>query len=319
MYLGTPLYHILGQAIGFGCLLVGETLLMLPTKISLDGILDHIERYKAKSMAGTPTMYNIMLGHERIDHYSLSSLKYCLCGGDSVPRELANRWLTKFGTPLYHGYGATENFGGVALSPTGQTIPEGTAGKIVPWQQVLVVDSETMEPVPPNESGELLVSSPHMVSGYWNKPEETSLHFVQFQGKRWYRTGDIVKLDQDNWLYFIDRSGDIIKHKGYRVAASKIDNVLQEHTAVMASCTIGIPDPAVGERIKSYVVVKDDIKGVDARELLQWCRERLAPYEVPQYIEFRDMLPKSKVGKILKRELRDEEKSKVEISSTTNN
>ncbi|MDT3704972.1 MAG: hypothetical protein ROZ36_18635 [Thermincola sp.] len=95
--------------------------------------------------------------------------------------------------------------------------------------------------------------------------------------------------------------------------------MLQEHTAVMASCTIGIPDPAVGERIKSYVVVKDDIKGVDARELLQWCRERLAPYEVPQYIEFRDMLPKSKVGKILKRELRDEEKSKVEISSTTNN
>jgi long-chain acyl-CoA synthetase len=315
VFLGSPLYHILGQAVGFGCLLAGETLIMLP-KISLDGILDHIERYKVKSVAGTPNMYRMILEHDRVDHYCLSSLEYCMCGGDTVPRETANRWLKKFGTPLYEAYGATETCGGVALTPAGQDTPVGTAGKIVPWQQVLVVDAETLEPVPANEPGELLVSSPHMISGYWNKPEETSLHFLQLQGKLWYRTGDIVKLDEGNWLYFIDRSGDIIKHKGYRVAASKVDNVLQEHTAVMASSTIGVPDSAVGERIKSYVVIKDDIKGVDARELLKWCRERLAPYEVPQYIEFRDMLPKSKVGKILKRELKAEEHRKVEISST---
>jgi long-chain acyl-CoA synthetase len=105
---------------------------------------------------------------------------------------------------------------------------------------------------------------------------------------------------------------DVIKHKGYRVAASKVDNALAEHPAVIASCTIGIPDDAVGERIKSYVVVRNDVKGVHAQELVRFCRERLAPYEVPQYVEFRDMLPKSKAGKILRRELRDEERRKRE-------
>ena len=113
-------------------------------------------------------------------------------------------------------------------------------------------------------------------------------------------------------MYFHDRSVDVIKHMGYRVAASKVDNVLQEHPAVIASCTIGVPDHAVGERIKSFVVVRDDVKGVSGQELIRWCRDRLAPYEVPQYVEFRDMLPKSKAGKVLRRELRDEERRKRE-------
>ncbi|HET7787623.1 MAG TPA: long-chain fatty acid--CoA ligase, partial [Myxococcales bacterium] len=114
------------------------------------------------------------------------------------------------------------------------------------------------------------------------------------------------------FMFFQDRSVDVIKHKGYRVAASKVDNVLQEHHAVVASCTIGVPDPELGERIKSFVVTKADVKGVNAEELIRWCRERLAPYEVPSYVEFRDMLPRSKVGKLLRRELRSEEKRKVE-------
>ncbi len=310
---GAPLYHILGQMVGFGCLLAGETLVLLP-KNHLDAMFDHIRRYKVKSILGTPTMYRMMLEHDRIDQYNLKSLEYAFCAGDVLPREVANRWLRKIGKPLYQGYGATETCGGVANTPAGQAVPEGAAGRILPIKQILVVNSDTLEPVRENESGELLVSSRHMVAGYWNKPEETGLHFVQLQGVLWYRTGDIVRLDSEGWLYFMDRSVDVIKHKGYRVAASKIDNVLQEHAAVIAACTIGVPDPAVGERIKSYVVVKDDVKGVSAQELLKWCRERLATYEVPQYIEFRDMLPKSKVGKILRRELRAEEKRKAEAS-----
>jgi long-chain acyl-CoA synthetase len=151
-----------------------------------------------------------------------------------------------------------------------------------------------------------------MVAAYWNKPEETARHFVEVEGQRWYRTGDVVRVDRAGWVFFHDRSVDVIKHKGYRVAASKVDNALQEHHAVVASCTIGVPDPAVGERIKSFVVVKDDVKGVNGQELIRWCRQRLAPYEVPQYIEFRDMLPKSRVGKVLRRELRSEERRKAE-------
>lgn len=308
---GAPLYHILGQMVGLGTLLQGETVLLLP-KHSVDGMLDHVERYRATTILGTPTMYRMILEHDRVGHYDLRSLRYCFCAGDVLPVETAHRWEKLTGQRLYQGYGATETCGGVTLAPAGEHVPEATVGKVIAHQQVLVVSSETLEPVPPGGSGELLVSTEHMVRGYWNKPEETERHFVTLQGRLWYRTGDIVRFDPSGWMFFQDRSVDVIKHKGYRVAASKVDNVLQEHPAVVASCTIGVPDPAVGERIKSFVVVKDDVKGVNGQDLLRWCKDRLASYEVPQYIEFRDMLPKSKVGKILRRELRSEEKRKAE-------
>ncbi|MCL5263929.1 MAG: AMP-binding protein [Chloroflexi bacterium] len=306
---GAPLYHILGQAVGFGALFTGDTLILLP-KMNLDAIFEHIQRYKAKSFFGTPTLYRMILEHDRLDQYNLRSLEYNFSGGDALPGEVANRWLKKFGKPISQGYGATETCGGVALTPPGEQSPEGTGGKILSIRRALLVDPDTLEPVAEGGSGELLVSSDHMVTAYWNKPEETARHFVDIDGQRWYRTGDIVRIDKEGWLYFMDRSVDIIKHKGYRVAASKIEAVLQEHPAVIAACAVGIADPAVGERIKAFVVLKEDVKGVTAYDLATWCRQRLASYEVPQYIEFRDMLPKSKVGKLLRRELRAEERRK---------
>jgi long-chain acyl-CoA synthetase len=153
-----------------------------------------------------------------------------------------------------------------------------------------------------------------MVTGYWNKPEETARCFIELDGKPYYRTNDIVYIDKEGWLYFKDRSVDTIKHKGYRIAASEIETVLQEHSAVVASCVVGIADEKVGERIKAFVVLKEDIKGVTGYDLTKWCRSRMAPYKVPHYIEFRDMLPKSKVGKVLRREIRSEEKRRGEKS-----
>ena len=154
----------------------------------------------------------------------------------------------------------------------------------------------------------MIVSSKHMVTSYIKKPEETAAAFLELEGQTWYRTADVVSMDPDGNLYFVDRTVDTIKHKGYRVSASEIEAVLQEHTAVIASCVVGVPDERVGERIKAYVVLKEDIKGITGYELLKWCRQSLVSYKVPQYIEFRDMLPKSKVGKLLRREIRDEEK-----------
>ncbi|HLF03497.1 MAG TPA: long-chain fatty acid--CoA ligase, partial [Anaerolineales bacterium] len=167
------------------------------------------------------------------------------------------------------------------------------------------------EPMPPGEPGEVMVSSEHMVDSYWNKPEETARFFVQVDSRLWYRTGDIAHLDAEGWLFYQDRSVDVIKHKGYRVAASRVEAVLQEHPSVIASCVVGIADPQVGERIKAFVVLNEDVKGLTAYDLITWCRERLAPHEAPSYIEFRDMLPKSKVGKMLRRELRAEEHRKA--------
>jgi long-chain acyl-CoA synthetase len=308
---GAPLHHILGQVVGLGALLAGETVILLPRN-ALDAAFDHVRRHGATTILGTPTLYRMILEHDRVDQYDLRSLRYAFCGGDTLPAETAARWRARTGHPLYQGYGATETCGGVALSPAGEEIPPGTVGRICAHQRALVVDPETLDPVAQGAAGELLVSSEHMVTAYWNKPAETARHFASREGRLWYRTGDIVRIEAGGWMFFQDRSVDVIKHKGYRVAASKVDGALQEHHAVIASCTIGVPDPVVGERIKSFVVVKDAVKGVNGQELIRWCRERLAPYEVPQYVEFRDMLPRSKVGKILRRELRSEERRKAE-------
>lgn len=310
--LSAPLYHVIGQMDGMTPMLItGETLIVMP-RVVLDAMFDHIQRYKVTRMFAVPAMYRMILEHDRVDYYDLSSLKYCGTGGDVLPSEVANRWYRKFGIPLYQGYGATELCAAISLSYARDGIPpEGAAGKISPGSKFRLVDPDTLEPVPPGEPGELLATSPYAVKAYWNKPEETEKCFFEMDGEVWYRTKDMVEVDQNNWLYFRDRSVDLIKHKGYRVAAAEVERVLQEHPAVIAASVVGIPDEKVGERIKAFVVLKEDIKGISGFELTKWCKERLAPYKVPQYIEFRDMLPKSKVGKFLRRELREEERRKI--------
>ncbi|HET7786824.1 MAG TPA: class I adenylate-forming enzyme family protein, partial [Myxococcales bacterium] len=239
---GALLYHILGQVVGLGGLLAGETVILLPRN-QLDAVFDHVERYRATTILGTPTFYRMMLEHDRVDQYRLDSLRFAFSGGDALPLETAARWKKLTGQPLYQGYGATETCGGVALSRAGEAMPEGTVGKVCAHQRVLVVDPETLAEMRPGEPGELLVSSRHMVKEYWNNPEERARCFVEIGGQSWYRTGDVVRIDGQGFMFFQDRSVDVIKHKGYRVAASKVDNVLQEHHAVVASCTIGVPDP----------------------------------------------------------------------------
>ena len=306
-----PLFHILGQTCSLATLLTGGTLILQP-RINLDANFDAIQRFGAKTMIGVPALYRMMLEHVRLDQYDLSSLKYCFSGGDVLPVEVGKRWQEKFGIPIYQGYGATETCGGVAMCPTDMANPPKSVGRIVNSKKVRIVNPANLEPVATGDPGELLVSSPYMVSSYLNKPEETAEAFVELDGETWYRTADIMSMDQDGYLYFVDRTVDTIKHKGYRVSASEIESVLQEHPAVIASCAVGVPDEKVGERIKAYVVLKEDIKGITGYELIKWCRRTLVSYKVPHYIEFRDMLPKSKVGKLLRREIRSEEQRRKE-------
>lgn len=310
--LSAPLYHVIGQMDAFTPLLItGETLILLP-RVVLDAFLHHVQTHRATRMFAVPALYRMILEHDRVDQYDLRSLKYCGTGGDVMPVEVARRWRRKFGIPLYQGYGSTELGGAVSLSyaKDGEP-PEGAAGRISPGVMYRLVDPDTLEPLAPGEPGELLATSPYAVQEYWRKPEETEKCFLRRAGETWYRTKDLVEVDQDRWLYFRDRSVDLIKHKGYRVAAAEVERVLQEHPAVIAASVVGVPDEKLGERIKAFVVLKEDIKGVSGYELIRWCKERLAPYKVPQYIEFRDMLPKSKVGKFLRRELREEEYRKL--------
>jgi len=307
----SPLFHILGQTTALSVLLVGGSIVLMP-KVNLDAVFDAVQRFKGKTLIGVPTLYRMILEHDRIDFYNLSSLAYCFNGGDVLPVEINQRWRKKFNKPIYQGYGATETCGGVSMCPADEENPLKSIGKIVPSKKIKVVDPGSLEPVPVNEPGELLVHSTRMVREYWNKPEETAQAFLEMDGLLYYRTADIVSMDEEGHVYFIDRTVDTIKHKGYRVSSSEIESVLQEHPAVIGSCVVGLPDPKVGERIKAFVVLKEDVKGITGYDLIKWCREKLVSYKIPQYIEFRDMLPKSKVGKLLRREIRSEEKRRAE-------
>jgi long-chain acyl-CoA synthetase len=252
----------------------------------------------------------MILENDRLNQYNLSSLKYCYCGGDVLPIEVFKRWKDLFGLNIYQVYGSTEA-GHVTYSRLNKDPGLMSIGFPLKSRRCKVVDPDTLQPVPIGETGELVVTSDYTVKNYWNKPEETRYSYVEIEGRIYYRMGDYVKQDEKGEIYYVERSADIIKYKAYRVSASEIEAVLQDHSTVIGACVVGVPDPKVGERIKAMVVLKEDARGVDASELIRWCRERLAPYKIPQYIEFRDMLPKSKVGKLLRREIRAEERRKT--------
>jgi len=309
-----PLFHImaLGLCMAVG-LNKGNCVLLMPVP-QVDAILETIQRYKVRWMLGVPALYRMILENDRRDRYDLSSLTYCYCGGDVLPVEVFKRWKDLLGVPIYQVYGSTEA-GHVTYSRIDGDPRPTTIGLPLASRECLVVDPETLEPVPDGESGELVVTSPYTLKEYLNKPEETERSYVEIRGKTFYRMGDFVKRDEDGQIVYVERSADIIKHKAFRVSASEVEAVLQDHPTVIGACVVGIPDPKVGERIKAIVVLKEDARGVSGTDLIRWCRERLASYKVPGYIEFRDMLPKSKVGKLLRREIRDEEKRRMQGGS----
>ena len=308
LLIANSLFHMMGQEAilgwGFG---KGVRVVLMPIP-QVDAILEAIQLYKVTILTGVPALYRMILGNERVKSYDLSSLRYCWCGGDVLPSDLFDRWHETVRIPLYQVYGTTE-MGCITLSPLDGFPVIGSIGLPIPSKQVKVVNRETLEEVATNEVGELLVTSEYGTqSCYWNKPEETSECFVELDGRIWNLTNDYVRIDENGSLFYIDRSADIIKYKGYRVSCSEIEAVLQSFKVVKEACVIGVPDPAVGELIKAIVVLKENTRGVDASELIKWCREKLAPYKIPDFIEFRDALPKSKVGKLLRREIREEER-----------
>jgi long-chain acyl-CoA synthetase len=184
-------------------------------------------------------------------------------------------------------------------------------GRPLRSRKCIIIDPEFAQPVPRGQVGELAVTSEYTLKSYWKKPEETERSFLTIGNEIYYRTGDFMRFDEEGEIEFIERTADIIKYKGYRISASEIEAVLQDHPTVIGACAVGVPDEATGERIKAIVVLKQDARGVGSADLIRWCRDSLAAYKVPSYIEFRDMLPKSKVGKLLRREIRDEERRKL--------
>jgi long-chain acyl-CoA synthetase len=305
-----PLFHQMAQGVILGMVLTkGNVAVLMPVPL-VDAILKAIEKYRGTLFLGAPTLYRMILENDRLDLFDLSSLRFCWSGGDVLPLEVYHRWKQKFNLPLHQVFGATE-VGFTSMSPLDKEPVPGSIGRPLSSRETRIVDSETLEPVPTGTPGELLVTSEFISKTYWKKPEETAASYADIDGKTWYRMKDFVRMDENGELFYVDRSADIIKYKGYRVSCSEIEAVLQDHPAVVGACVVGVPDPKVGERIKGIVVLKEDVRGVSGSELLKFCKQRLAAYKVPQYVEFRDMLPKSKVGKLLRREVRDEERRRL--------
>ena len=306
-----PLFHIMALGFFMAIGLNKGNMVVLMPQPQVDAILESIQRYKVRWFLGVPALYRMILENDRRDQYDLSSLQYCFCGGDVLPGKVMNRFKEKYDLPIYQVYGSTE-VGHVTYSKIGTQPSSGSIGYPLESRECIVVDPVTLECVEDGENGELFVSSPYALQEYYEKPEETEKTYVKVNDKLYCRMGDYVSCKPDGELIYMERSADVIKHKGYRVSASEIEAALQDHPTVINACVIGIPDEKVGERIKAIVVLKDDARGVGGVELIKWCSERLASYKVPGYVEFRDMLPKSKVGKLLRREVRDDERRRTQ-------
>lgn len=306
------LFHMFSQdmvfALGFH---LGNKVVVLP-KPNIDALLASIQAYRGTLLAGVPALYRQILENDRLEFYDLSSLRYCWSAGDALPAEVSARWKERFGIPIYQVYGSTETVC-ISISPLDKDPGPQQVGRLIPTRAAELVDPETLAPLPSGVAGELLISSEYSYAagGYWDNPKETEETYVRIAGRTWCRTGDYVRIGLSGEFEFLDRRADLIKHSGFRISASRVESVLQDHPAVVAACVVGVPDREAGENVKAFVILRADIRGVTSYDLLRHCRERLLPYEVPDYIEFRDMLPKSKVGKLLRREIRDEERRKA--------
>ena len=301
-----PFFHIYGQVvIMLGSLAQGH-LLILFTNLDTEAILSAMERYKATAFFGVPTLFEYLKDHKDTDKADWRRLKLVVSGADTLHESTMQGWARRTGSRITEGYGLSETCATSHINPLGRAKP-GSFGCPVPNVLAAIVDPQTLELVPPGQTGELVLSGPNVMKGYWQRPEETAKTFFEREGVRWMRTGDIVRMDEEGYFHFYDRAKDLIKYKGYSIFAKDVEDVLYDHPHVKAAGVIGVPDAAVGQRIKAVVVLQTDARGrVSEQEIQAYCRERLADYKVPHIVEFRGEVPKTDVGKVSRRELRDE-------------
>ncbi|MBI4124180.1 MAG: long-chain fatty acid--CoA ligase [Betaproteobacteria bacterium] len=301
-----PFFHIYGQVVIMLNGLCQGNLLVLFTSPDTEAILDAMERYRATVFYGVPTLYEYLKDHKDTNKTDWKRLKLVLSGADTLHESTMKGWARRTGSSIVEGYGLSETCATSHVNPLHRP-KSGSFGCPIPGMQAAVMDPETLEFVPPGESGELVLCGPNVMQGYWQRPEETARAFVERAGVRWMRTGDIVRMDEEGYFHFYDRTKDLIKYKGYSIFAKDVEDVLYGHPQVKAAGVIGVADPAVGQRIKAIVVLQGDARGkVSEEEIKAYCRQSLAEYKVPHLVEFRGELPKTDVGKVSRRELREE-------------
>ncbi|WP_439639970.1 AMP-binding protein [Nevskia sp.] len=294
-----PLYHIF--ALTVNALLfahIGARNVLITDPRDMDGFVAELARQPFTAFTGVNTLFNALLNHPRIASVDFSALKFTVGGGAAVQQAVAERWQALTGVALTEGYGLSETSPGVCFSPLDRPDWNGTIGVPLPSTWVSLRDDEGRE-VPVGTPGELCVKGPQVMRGYWNKPEENR---AAFTADGWLRTGDIATVDADGWFRIVDRKKDMILVSGFNVYPNEIENIVALHPGVLECACIGVPDARSGEAVKVFVVRRDP--ALTEAALRAHCQAHLTAYKVPKAIEFRDALPKSNVGKILRKELR---------------
>lgn len=307
-----PWYHIYGQT----CELAqnpisGSMGYILPT-FDVPKIIELIKEKKVNTMLGVPTIFINLLNHPLSKDVDFSSLKYANVGAGALSAEHFKAWEEKTGFPMGEGYGLSETSPTVTNSPPWAKKKPGSCGVPIASTLCGVID-ENLNFLPIGEPGELVVAGPQVMVGYHNRPEENEKVFFEAGGYRWLRTGDFAKMDEEGYIFIIDRVKDMIKYKGHSVYPREIEEVLYEHPAIQECAVIGIKDPERGENIMAQIILKKEYKGkITEQEIIDWSREQMAAYKYPRIVKFVRSLPKSAIGKVLRRVIRDKEAKKAE-------
>ena len=304
-----PFFHVYGMTVAMNLPIALASAMILLPRFQIDELLKTINRYQPTMFPGAPTIYVAFNNHPQIKKYKVGSINDCISGSAPLPVEVKRRFEELTGGRLVEGYGLSEASPVTHSNPLdGRDIP-GSIGLPFPDTEAKIVNPATGEDLGVGEVGELLIRGPQVMKGYWNNPEETA--GVLKEG--WLYTGDIARMDEQGYFYIVDREKDVIIASGYNVYPREVEEVLYQYQypKVAEVVVIGVPDPYRGETVKAFIVPRAG-EELNKEEIIAFCRERLAAYKVPKLIEFRDSLPKTAVGKILKRELREEELRKAQ-------
>ncbi len=302
-----PFFHSYGMT---ALMITGLTMpigLLLIPRFDVDVLLSLIKEYKPILFPGVPTIYTAIVNHPEADKYNIDAVEVCISAAAPMPVDMMQRFEKITGSKMLEGYGLSEAAPATHSNPFIGKRKPGSIGMPYPDTDCKIVDMETgTKEMPVGESGELIIKGPQVMLGYWNQPEETA-HTLR---EGWLYTGDIAQMDEDGYFYIVDRKKEMILTGGYNVYPREVDEVLFAHPKVAEAISAGIPDDYYGEVLKGFVVLKEGETATES-EILDFCKERLARYKVPRSIEFRSELPKSAIGKLLRRVLVEEELQKL--------
>jgi len=305
-----PLFHCYGMTCCMNHGIVTGAQLILVPRLDIDELMATIRETRPTSFPGVPTMYAAVLSYPRADEYGVSAIELCNSGGAPMPLEIMRQFEERFGATITEGYGLSEASPVTHINPVNGLRKPGSIGLPVSDTDYKIVDVETgTRELPPGEDGELIVRGPQVMAGYWGMEEETRGALREFDGQVWLYTGDICRRDEDGYVYVTDRKKDMIVAGGYNIYPREVEEVLYLHPAVREAAVVGVADPYRGETVKAFLALKPG-HSVTPEELDRHCRRHLAPFKVPRLFEFREQLPKSAVGKVLRRVLAEEERRK---------